>query len=195
MSSSEIVGMCLTVGLLGGSLGVVAGVLLGRRRSEAQSLLFEQRRAIARWAAARRTLGRASASFVAAFRSLAAEDRASAAYALREQEAQRARATWFECCREIDQAEAALLAAGLGAPASPQPAEAPTDPRALRAAIEGSAEEAATFLARLKEADRIVDATMLERFKACAAATGPARIAGALVRCLEALADRWSRRP
>jgi len=194
MSLGEIVGLCLTTGLLGGLLGVVAGALLARRRGEARSLQLEQRRAIARWGAARRTLGRATASFVAAFRALSAEDRASSAYSLREQEAQRARAAWFACCREVDRADAVSLVVGLEALAEIHRDEATTDPRAIRAAIDGSKEEAAAFAARLKEADRSTESIMRAQIRATQTA-GPARLTHALFRCMSALIDRFSRRP
>ncbi len=110
MSSEEVVGLMLTVALLSATAGtaVTAAVIL--RRSGMSQWRMRRVDAYARWLAAWMTLSRVSASFVAAFRALATERRDSEYFALRRHEAQRARAAWSDAMRELDRAEAALIA-------------------------------------------------------------------------------------
>lgn len=195
MSSGEIVGLCLTIALLGGAVGVVVGVLLGRRRSDALAVSLERRRAIARWAGARRTLNRAAGSLVAAMRALGAEDRDSPIYSLREQEAQRARADWCVRCSEVDQAQAMVLALGDHLSTEKLGTGAANDARAIRTAIEGSEAELVSFHARLNEDDRAINAELLTILATLMSASSSGRIIRAMLRCVEGMADRFSRRP
>jgi len=66
--------------------------------------------AYAGWLAARLTLSRTTLSFVASFRALGAEPRDSAYYALRTNEAQRARQDWCDGMQALDRAEAEIIA-------------------------------------------------------------------------------------
>ena len=75
MSVAEVVGLLLTAGLLGGTVGAAVVVWSTTRRQRARQKRVDLRDAYARWLAGRMTLSRASASFVAAFRSMAAETR------------------------------------------------------------------------------------------------------------------------
>jgi hypothetical protein len=122
MRWDEIVGLTLTAVLIGGAVGAALGVLVARSgdafaRRQAGLILTEPLKGgsadatqtYARWLAARLTLSRASASFVAAFRILAAERRDSPQFPLRMEEAQRARVSWSEASRDLDLAEAMLL--------------------------------------------------------------------------------------
>lgn len=108
MSSAEIVGLALTVALLGAVVGAIVTAVAGvyRQRCGSSRRLLE---GYAAWLAARKTHTRTSLSFVAAFRALAMEDRASDYFLLRRDEAQRARSIWCNALSELDRAESALL--------------------------------------------------------------------------------------
>jgi len=109
MSAAEIVGLALTMGLLGGLLG--AGVIGAVRawRWDAGSRRERQLDAHAHWLACQLRLNRAAGSFVAAFRCLALEPPHSPYFSLRLQEAQRVREEWCAAVQALDQAEADLL--------------------------------------------------------------------------------------
>ncbi len=110
MSVGEMIGLLLATGVVGGAVGAaVTTALVGRRRA-AEDCSRQQVDVLGRWLAARITLGRVSASFVAAFRSLAAEPTDSDYFSLRTEEAQRARTQWCEAVGELDLAEASLRA-------------------------------------------------------------------------------------
>ncbi|MGB2985586.1 MAG: hypothetical protein WBE26_06855 [Phycisphaerae bacterium] len=110
MSQGEIVGLLLTVALLAAIVGAVLTAVAALRRDRAAELRTRQIDAYAQWLAARMTLSRASVSFVVAFRALAAQRRDSDYFLLRRDEAQRARADWCDARRELDRAEAVLVA-------------------------------------------------------------------------------------
>lgn len=108
MSWDEIVGLTLMAALIGGVVGA-AIALVARSGAALAERLEHTTRTYARWLAARLTFSRASASFVAAFRALAAERRDSPRFPLRMEEALRARVSWSEASRDLDYAEAMLL--------------------------------------------------------------------------------------
>ncbi|MHC4697622.1 MAG: hypothetical protein ACYTFA_12860 [Planctomycetota bacterium] len=109
MSSGEVA----VIAVLGGLCGVLVGaataalVISQRRQSVAQRTRLIE--AYTGWLAVRMTAGRASLSFVAAFRALAAERSDSIYFPLRTDEAQRARAYWCDAMQKLDLAEAALI--------------------------------------------------------------------------------------
>ena len=110
MSIAEIVGLVLTVASLAAVGSVLATLVITTRRDRHAEIRMRGVDAYAQWLAAHKTLTRGSLSFVAAFRALAAEHRDSEYFPLRREEAQRARAAWCDAMRELDRAEASLLA-------------------------------------------------------------------------------------
>ena len=108
MTEREAIGLAIMAGVLGGVFGAVATALFCAYRDRVLTARACRRDAIAQWLAARITLGRASLSFVAAFRSLAAERRESRYFSLRQDESQRARARWCLAAESLDLAEAKL---------------------------------------------------------------------------------------
>lgn len=108
MTEREAIGLAIVAGVLGGVLGAVVTALICAYRDRVLAARSCRRDAIAQWLAARITLGRASLSFVAAFRSLAAERRESRYFSLRQDESQRARAQWWRAAESLDLAEAKL---------------------------------------------------------------------------------------
>jgi len=109
MSWDEIVGLNLTAVLIGGAVGAMLTALVVRSGVAFAERQEHARQTYARWLAARLTFSRASASFVAAFRALAAERRDSPQFPFRMEEAHRARVSWTEASRDLDFAEAMLL--------------------------------------------------------------------------------------
>jgi len=155
MSWDEIVGLALTAALIGGAVGAALAVLVAR----SGAALSERRERItqtyARWLAARLTFSRASASFVAAFRTLAAERRDSPQFPLRMEEAQRARVSWSEVSRDLDFAEAMLLTS-VHDPAIDQQLGGfeHVSAEALRAVVAGDSKGVEKWLQELHAADR-----------------------------------------
>ncbi len=98
----------ILAGVLGGLIGAVLTALYCTFRRRTLDVRDARRDAIARWLGARITLGRASVSFVAAFRSLAAERLKSRYHGLRIEESQRVRAQWCRAAESLDLAEATL---------------------------------------------------------------------------------------
>lgn len=154
MSFGEIIGLLLTVALFACALGVSAAAVVAGRRYRRQELAVRRVDAYAHWLGARITITRASISFVAAFRALALERGDGAALALRRDEAQRTRAAWCAAQRELDRAEA-MLVAWSGDPAVRQRVRAlgHVAPEALRRAIHADAQDAGEFFVGLREAD------------------------------------------
>ena len=105
MSSGEVVGLLLTVMLLGVAASGAVAWLIWHRSSRLRESHVRRIDASAEWLAARVTLTRTSISFVTAFRELAAAHGNADAIALRRDEAQRARAAWCDARRELDRAE------------------------------------------------------------------------------------------
>lgn len=138
MSIGEVIGLTLTVAAFGVATGaaVAAAIIAWSRRRTARRMRCDD--AFARWLAAWMNLSRTSASLIAAFRALATEGHNSEYFSLRQDEAQRARAAWCDAMRELDRAEAGLVARS----ASPMRADLArfvrVSPAALRAAINGN---------------------------------------------------------
>ncbi len=108
MAEGQTIGIVISAGVLGGMIGAALTALYCALRSRAGEVRAARRDAIARWLGARITLGRASVSFVAAFRSLAAERPESRYIGLRQEESQRVRAQWCRAAESLDLADATL---------------------------------------------------------------------------------------
>lgn len=113
MTVGEVVGLTVVALLLGAAAGVGIGMLLMARLMRSGYARRSSSESYAKWLAARFTHGRASVSFVAAFRALASEARGSPNFQLRLEEAQRARADWIESVRLLDGAESLVIASTL----------------------------------------------------------------------------------
>ena len=109
MSAAEIVGLALTMGLIGGLIGSMVLGPLRARRWDADRGRARRLDAYAHWLACQLRLNRAAGSFVAAFRCLALEPPDAPYFELRLQEAQRVRAEWCAAVQALDHAEAELL--------------------------------------------------------------------------------------
>ena len=110
MTDGEAIGLAIMAGILGGVFGAGVTAMYCAFRDRVSAARVCRRDTIAQWLAARMMLGRASLSFVAAFRSLAAEGRESRYFSLRQDESQRARAQWCAAAETLDLAEAKLRA-------------------------------------------------------------------------------------
>jgi hypothetical protein len=155
MSLGEGIGLALTAGLIGGLVGAVLMAAITLRRNREGQRSQDTIAAYAEWLAARLALSRACGSFVAAFRSLAIEPRDGPNLALRTQEAQRARSQWCDAMRDLDLAEAALLAGGLRLPSDGKEHFSDRmNPDALRRAINGDFYEVNTLHQELRRSDR-----------------------------------------
>ena len=198
MSMGEIIGLALTAGLLGGLAGAaLVGVML-RRHRDAHARRVRRVEAFTRWLAARMTLSRASVSFVAAFKALAAAPPDSIHFPLRMEEAQRVRAQWSEATRELDLAEASLRA---WMDSSGERKRLAAFDRIgadrLRAAIDGDEREVDQLLQALSCADR----SAIEFFEQVVEASDNAGRGAVFVDLLSGTAtqvgrvvDGWSRR-
>lgn len=109
MSAGELIGIIITAVLLGGAITAAVTLTLAIKQGRAGSPRPNQNDANERWLAVRLTLSRVSISFVMAFRSLAKETKESPYYALRTQEAQRARDQWSQAKTEYERALAAVI--------------------------------------------------------------------------------------
>lgn len=96
--------------LVGMAMGAALCIIGWSFRSEGALRRKSAIDAYAGWLAARLTLSRTTLSFVASFRALAAEPADSAYYPLRTNEAQRARQDWCDGMKDLDRAEATLIA-------------------------------------------------------------------------------------
>ena len=198
MSVGEIVGLVLTAGLFGGAAGAVVVARITARRQRVFNRRTQLLDAYARWLAGHMTLSRASASFVAAFRSLAAESRDSTFFTLRVEEAQRARARWCDAMRELDLAEASLRT---HAP-TPVVGEQLTqfkrvEPKALRAAINGSETDADQFMQLLRAADQAAIQFVEQAAAAIDAPARPSAFRDLIVKMavqIDTIIDSWSKR-
>ncbi len=156
MSAGEVVGLALTAGLVSGVVGaVLVAVITSQRHWDAQRH-GRQIDAYAEWLAARLTLSRACESFVAAFRAIAAEPGDSAYFSLRTEEVRRARSQWCDAARQLDLAEAALLA--WSTDRSIIERKVPSDrigADALRQAINSDERDVDRLLQELRTADRL----------------------------------------
>ena len=141
------------------------------------------------------TLSRASASFVAAFRALAAERRESAFFPLRTEEAQRARAFWCESSRDLDLAEGTLMVCVHDPAIHQRLADLERiTAEALRAAINSDQAEVDALVGKLRAADQ----RALDFVRAVTASDRQRRSPWRdrlteLTTPIRTLVDRWSR--
>ena len=200
MSPGEVAGLALLAGLFGGVAGaVLVGVIISARRAWIAQRRKEQIDAYAGWLAARLTLSRACGLFVTAFRALAAEPRESVYFSLRMEEAQRARTQWCDAVRQLDLAEATLLAWAADPSVVQQCAPLDCiDAGALRQAINGTEGDADRLFQQLRRADRVA----IDRARKATAdiqARGSLRTWGAMLARttahLESIVSHWSARP
>ncbi|MFH1111241.1 MAG: hypothetical protein V1790_18895 [Planctomycetota bacterium] len=195
MSWDETVGLMLSVALLSGVIGAALAAGFVRRREAREADRARAVEAYARWLAARLTLSRASLSFVAAFRALAAERRESTYFPLRTEEAQRARALWCETSRDLDLAEATLMTmiSDSGFQAQMAASER-VSAEVLRTAINGAP---ATFDGLVQQL-RAADQRAVEFARAAAASSRRGGSAwrewlGLLTKPIQSVVDRWRR--
>jgi hypothetical protein len=155
MSVTTFIGLAITIGLLSGVVCALIVLVFASRRRWSMELCARRTDAYARWLAARLNLTRASLSFVSAFRTLAAESRESTYFALRCEEAQRARAAWCDAVRELDLAEASLVA-WVDDPTLPQQLGqlGRIEAAALRRAIHGEEQEVDELTDEFHKKDR-----------------------------------------
>ena len=196
MSSGEFLGLLVTVSLLGVLVGAVFTWITALRRDRLAEPRGRRIDAYAQWLSARMTLSRASASFVAAFRALAAERPDSEYISLRREEAQRTRNAWWDAMRELDHAEAMLLVWSGDPTIHERLAHFDrVGPEALRTAINGGQVEVDKLMRRFRDADAraaefvrsfVVQAD-LHRFVARRLLSHALNFVGTVV-------DRWSRR-
>ncbi len=195
MSWDETVGLMLSVALLSGVVGAALAAGFVRRREARETDHARVVEAYARWLAARLTLSRASLSFVAAFRALAAERRESTYFSLRTEEAQRARALWCETSRDLDLTEATLLTtiSDSGFPAQIGALER-VSAEVLRAAINGAPAAFDGLVQQLRAADQ--RAVEFARAAAASSRRGGSPWRGRLglfARPIQSVVHRWSR--
>ncbi len=194
MSVGEIIGLALIAVLIGGAAGGAVGAMLARGRNDRARQRHRAAEAYARWLAARWTMSRASLSFVAAFRALAAERRESINFSLREQEAQRARADWCETMRELDRAEAEIAVLEPASITRRRPGPGRPDADELRAAIQADSAAVEAFRQRLEAEDAQAAAFVRAAF-APPARTAPAlQLACAPLEFARRVVERWSAR-
>ncbi len=155
MSTSEVVGLVVAAGLVGGLAGSMLVALIVTRITKVRDRRARRIDAYARWLAARLAVSRACVSFVAAFRSLRREPRDSTFFSLRADEAQRARAQWSTAMQELDASEAVLIAWSIHDDIGDRLAGFErVAAHTLREAINGSDEEADALSQRLRTVDR-----------------------------------------
>lgn len=197
MSISEIVGLCGSIALLAGIAGAVVGVLLARGRSEVRVARREAFVSAARWVAARKSMSRAASSFVASFRALALEPPDSPNRSLREQEAQRCRASWCEACGELERVEAEwVVLHRLDTPLLDTSANVAMDASAIREAIEGDALALKAFATKLNETDQSTR-SKAEEWTRSTAGRAPSlqRCVSSLAAAVDAFTLRLGRKP
>ncbi|MCH8242774.1 MAG: hypothetical protein IH897_09215 [Planctomycetes bacterium] len=196
MAEGQTIGIVISAGVLGGMIGAVLTALYCTFRSRAGEVRAARRDAIAGWLGARMTLGRASVSFVAAFRSLAAERPQSRYTGLRQEESQRARAQWCRAAESLDLAEARLRV-WLRSPEFQERLDGfeRTSVESLRAAIDGDEVAVDRVLQAVLNAER--EAIALA--EAITAAGEPSRIAVAFRKIIDqvkehvdSIVDGWS---
>lgn len=197
MTEGESITAIVLAGVLGGIVGAALTSLYWAKRERWASEQETRREVIASWLAARFALGRASVSFVTAFRSLGAVGRESRYFSLRQDEAQRARAQWARAAQDLDIAEAKLRvwhpSEDLGGRAARLER---ISVESLRAGIDGNEADAdrlmQSVLAMERQAIAFAEETVTE--------LAPSRRVPALremlrrvVAKLEAVADGWAR--
>lgn len=196
MAEGQTIGIVISAGVLGGMIGAVLTALYCTFRRRVLDVRAARRDAIAGWLGARLTLGRASVSFVAAFRSLAAERPQSRYTGLRQEESQRARAQWCRAAESLDLAEATLRV-WLRSPEFQEGLDGfeRASVKSLRAAIDGDEIAVDRLLQAVLNAER--EAIALA--EAITAAGEPSRFAVAFRKTIDqvkervdAIVDGWS---
>ena len=196
MSAGELLGLLVTAGLLAAAIGAVLTAAGALRRNRITDLRARRLDVYAEWLAARLILTRGSRSFVAAFRSLAAERPDSSNLTLRRDEAQRARAAWCEARNALDRAEAMLVVWSDDPSISEKLAGVtPVSPDMLRTAINGPPEDFESLTRRLHEADE--EAIRLVRSATTVADAPPRPVREMLTRAanyVQSIVEHWSKR-
>lgn len=196
MSAGELLGLLMTVGLLAAAIGAILTAAGGLRRSRRTDLRARRLDVYSEWLAARLILTRASRSFVAAFRSLAAERRDSSNLSLRRDEAQRTRTAWCEARNGLDRAEAMLLVWSDDPSISERlTGVAPVSPDMLRTGINGAPADFESLTRRLREADE--QAIRLVRSATTVADAPPGPVREMLTRAaayVQSIVEHWSKR-
>lgn len=197
MSSGELIGLLATVVLLAVVAGAAAMAAVAARPGWATNARTRRIDAYAQWLAAHKTLARASTSFVAALRALAAEHRDARYFSLRRDEAQRARAAWCDAMRELDRAEASLVAWVADPSIHKQLARFQrARPAALRGAIDGDQADVERLSHELHGADELaaefvhqaITQTRGER-------SAPRRLLARALAHAETIVHQWSKKP
>jgi hypothetical protein len=197
MSTGELIGLLATVVLFAGGVGVVATALVAARRGSAADARKRRLDAYAQWLAAHKTLARASTSFVAAFRVLAAEHRDAVYFSLRSDEAQRARAAWCDAMRELDRAEASLVVWSADPSIHGQLVlfQRPR-PEALRAAIDGDQVDVDRLSHAFHGADELaVEFVIRATVRARDGQSATRRFFALVAAHVETIVHHWSRKP
>ncbi len=155
MSNGETIGLVLAALTAGAALGVGAAVLCLFRRERLDALMIRRIDAGARWLAARATLSRETMSYVMAVRALARTERDSQYRTVRRVDASHVRDAWRGAMRELDQAEAALIAWS-GDPSTLEVLArcARVTPGAIRSAIDGDRCAVDRLSRKLADSDR-----------------------------------------
>jgi hypothetical protein len=196
MSTGEIVGSLLAVAVFAASGGAALAAVIAARRDRLAELRMRRHEAYAAWLAARWTLTRASLSFVAAFRTLAAKARRPDLETLRHEEAQRTRSAWSDAMRELDRAQAALITWSDDPSIDRQLMRfATATPEMLREAINGTAQNVAQLAHKLRQEDERAAQFVRRATQTGAGRTGPVR--GWIERAEQyaaAIVAHWSRR-
>jgi len=197
MAAGQVACLVLVGVLIGVAVGTALALHLTSRGSQSVARHGSLADRHARWLAARLTVSRASLSFVAAFRALAAERRDSIHLTLRTEEAQRARAHWCEAMRELDLAQAAMIAHGEIDPQLESLfGSSPVGGALLRQAVNGDEREVARLVQRLGEADR-ASVDFVRSIAACRDSAGwqdrCRRRVNQAVALVGLIINRWSR--
>lgn len=196
MAEGQTISIVILAGVLGGMVGAVLTALYCTFGSRVLEVRAARRDAIARWLGARITLGRASVSFVAAFRSLATERPESRYVGLRQEESQRVRTQWCRAAESLDLAEATLRV-WLRSPEFQGRLDGfeRTSVESLRAAIDGDEVAVDRLVQAVLDAER--EAIALA--EAITAAGEPSRFAVAfrktidrVTKHVESIVDGWS---
>ncbi len=153
MTPGEVVGLSLTVALLAFLSGVLVVASRDRGESAHQRDRDSRLSKLADYLGARRSVTRASLTFVASFRALTVTKESSPHTQLRTKEAHASRRRLHEALDNLDKSQAELIVwfpdfarAGEGSHS--------VDVATLRAAIEGTKADVATLAKCLQEADR-----------------------------------------
>ena len=199
MSAGEVAVIASLAGLVGVAIGVSTTALLTWRCREDIGRRTRLIEAYTGWLAARMTAGRASFSFVAAFRALAVERSDYIYFPLRTDEAQRARAYWCDAMKSLDLAEATLIALDVDdSDRDPRDLFFRVGPDALRRAINGDEADVDMLAHELRAADRLAVDFVRNIVVGGGKTRGGAVLNSRFVRTLRqlrAIVGRWSDEP